>query len=140
VYDGGRHRSSTLVTDLEITRRKCPNGRTQALTGVWSRGEGAGGRRRKGTTENGQKTTKITSKKANTHGDPGRHEVDLVQHIDQLLVALFFPQEIHHRSAPRTQGVPRIQHVDHDVTRIEDLVEFSPDTAGSTLGIDGLAD
>lgn len=74
---------------------------------------------------------------ARTHGHPGRHKIDLVQHVDQLFVRLFLFQKLDDGFTPGSHGVPGVEHVDDDVGRVEHLVEFSPDTTGGTFGVDG---
>lgn len=74
---------------------------------------------------------------ARTHSHPGRHEIDLVQHVDQLFMRLFLFQKLDDRFTPGSHGVSGIEHVDDDVGRVEHLVEFSPDTTRGTFGVDG---
>lgn len=57
-----------------------------------------------------------------THSYPCGNKIDLVQHVDELLVCLFLPQELDDGLAPRAQGVPSIENVDDNVRGIQHLV------------------
>lgn len=50
---------------------------------------------------------------------------------------LLLPQKLHNGFTPRPERVPRVQHVDDHVRRVEDFVELSPDSAGGAFGVDG---
>ena len=69
----------------------------------------------------------------------GGYEIALVQHKDQMLIGTVFLQVILHSFVPHAQGIPAIKDVDHDVGRVNDFVEFIPDTAGEALVKDGVS-
>ena len=71
-----------------------------------------------------------------THSSPCRDEIDLVQDIDEMLVCLLLPQVLDNRLTPGTKRIPSVQNMNDDIGGIEDLVQFSPYTTGSTFGVD----
>jgi hypothetical protein len=70
-----------------------------------------------------------------THSDPSGNQIDLVQHVDEVLVSLLLAEILDNRLAPRPKRIPRVENVDDNVRRVEDLVEFSPDSARRALGV-----
>jgi hypothetical protein len=70
-----------------------------------------------------------------THSDPSGNQIDLVQHVNEVLVRLLLAEILDYRLAPRPERIPRVEHVNDDIRRVEDLVEFSPDTARCALGV-----
>ena len=70
-----------------------------------------------------------------THSDPGRHKVDLVQHIHQMLVRLLLADVLDNGLTPGAHRISSVQNMDDDVGRVEHLVQLSPDTPRGTLGV-----
>jgi hypothetical protein len=64
-----------------------------------------------------------------THRDPSRHQIHLVKHIYQMLMRLLLSQILHNRLTPRPHRVSRIQDMDDNIGRIEDFVQFTPDSS-----------
>lgn len=73
-----------------------------------------------------------------TYRDAGRDQVTLVQNKDQVLVGGFLLQVLLDTQTPGAEGVSSIKHMDDDVRRVHDLVEFVPDSLALTLVKDGL--
>jgi hypothetical protein len=55
-----------------------------------------------------------------------------------MLVRRFLTNVFLNTSASSTNGVTSIQNVDHDIRRVDNLVQLVPDTLTLTLGEDGL--
>lgn len=73
-----------------------------------------------------------------TYGHPSGNEINLVKDIHQMFMCLFLSQVLDDGLTSRTERISCIQDMDNDIGRIEDFVEFTPDTSGCTLGVDGL--
>jgi len=101
--------------------------RARALTGVWVLARRIVKRKEK---------EKQPKRKSSTHGNPGRNKIDLVQHVDQLFVRLFLPQELDDGFTPGSHRIPGIEDVDDNVGRVENLVQFSPDSTRGSFGVD----
>ena len=71
-----------------------------------------------------------------THSSPCGDEIDLVQDINEMLVCILLPEVLDNRLTPGTKRIPGVQNMNDDIGRIEDLVQFSPYTTGSTFGVD----
>lgn len=56
-----------------------------------------------------------------------------------MLVRLFLPQVLDNRLTPGTEWISSIEHVNDDIGRVEDLVQFSPYTTGGTFLVDSLS-
>jgi hypothetical protein len=63
-----------------------------------------------------------------TYSSPGGHKIDLVQHVDEVLVCLFFSKVFDDRLAPCAERITGVQDMNDDVRGIENLVQFSPYT------------
>lgn len=81
----------------------------------------------------------IDELKVYTHGNPGRHQVHLVQHVHQMLVRLLFTQVLDNRLTPCAERISSVEHVNNNVGRVEHLVQLTPDTPRGTLVVDGLS-
>jgi hypothetical protein len=53
--------------------------------------------------------------KGPTHSDPSRDQIDLVQHVHEVLVRLFLSEILDYRLAPRPERIPRVEHVNDNV-------------------------
>lgn len=119
--DGGSARSPTLVT---VRMRRGCRSAPPVLTGVWD-----------GKVEEG--ASRISENEDQmTHRSPSRNEVDLIQHVDQMLVRLLLPQVLDDRLTPCSERISSIENMDDDVRRVEHLVQLSPNSARSAFGID----
>jgi len=78
------------------------------------------------------------STEADTHGNPGGDEVNLVEDVDKVLVRLLLAEVLHNRLAAGAEGVTSVEDVDDDIGRVEHLVQLTPNTTRGTLGVDGL--
>lgn len=74
-----------------------------------------------------------------THGNPSRDEIDLVENEDNSLVSLLLLEEVEDGLAHGSHRVSSVEDVNDDVGRIEDLVELSPNSSRSSLGVDSLS-
>lgn len=74
-----------------------------------------------------------------THGSPCGNKIDLVENVNKVLVRLFLPQVLDNRLTPGTEWIPSIEHVNDDIGRVENLVQFSPYTTRGTFLVDGLS-
>uniref|UniRef100_A0A8W7PVQ6 Uncharacterized protein n=1 Tax=Anopheles coluzzii TaxID=1518534 RepID=A0A8W7PVQ6_ANOCL len=65
---------------------------------------------------------------------PDRHQVDLVQHEEQMLVRLFLAQERLDVLRARAHRVARVQHLQQHVRRVHHLVQLVPDALAAASG------
>lgn len=65
-------------------------------------------------------------------GHPIRHQVDLVEHKDEVLVGRILNVFLDHGAA-RARDVTGVNDVQNDITAVEHLVELAPDTLGLAL-------
>lgn len=72
-----------------------------------------------------------------SRGDPVRDKIALVDDKDDLFVRLLLTDVLENAFAQRTQGVPRVQYVEDDVGRVDDLVQLTIDSTRRALSVDG---
>lgn len=90
-----------------------------------------------GTRDGAASKEPVDQKSGATHCCPSRHEIDFVEHVNQMLVRLLLPQVLDNRLAPCTERISSVQHVNDNVRRVEDLVQLSPYTSRGTFSVDG---
>ena len=75
-----------------------------------------------------------------THSDPIRDQVALVNDEDDLLMCLLLAHVLQHALAQRSERIARVKDMNKDVRRVDDLVELAVYPARGALGVDGLDD
>ena len=61
-----------------------------------------------------------------TYRDPRGNEVDFIEDVDEMFMRLLVLQVLLDVRAPGAERIACVEHLHHDVRRVDDLVELAP--------------